>query len=220
MIAGDVAKGVPLLAALAPEELAELLTLLHERRVAKGGYIITASEAGSSLLFLLAGSAKVTLEGEDGKEVILSLLERGAFFGEITLLTGQPRTANVIATQDSLLAVLTSDDFFRHLRSHSGLLLGLARELAGRLAAASSKIGDLALLDVTRRLVRTLRSLARPHEEGGEESALIERRPTHQDLASMVGTSREMVTRALKALEEDGSIEIREKQILLRRLPA
>lgn len=220
MIAEHQLRAIPLLASLESEELAKLAAVLQERRVPKGSYIVYASDPGPSMMFLAQGKAKVTLVSAEGKEIVINYLLPGDFFGEIALLTGEDRSANVVATSNCLLYVLNAEDFRRHMLENSGLTLAMMRELALRLRGTVAKIGDLALYDVYRRVARTLRTLAAPKQEGsGEERLIIQERPTHQELASMVGTSREMVTRALKGLEEDGCIIIEDKRIEVLKMP-
>ena len=198
----ELLRQIELFKNLPDTELYELRELLKERRAPKGSYILYASDPGPSVLFILEGKVKITLNSNDGKEVVLANLEKGDFFGEISLLTGEDRSANVVATSDCALLILSSEDFKKHLVRNSGLAMELLKELALRLRTASSKIGDLALYDVPERVYRTLKVLARP--VGGKR--IVEDRPTHQELSAMIGTSREMVSRAFKSLEEDGLI--------------
>lgn len=210
---------IPVFSGLNEDELGALAPLLRERKAPKGSYLVCHDDPGASILFLAQGKAKVTLVSTEGKEVVLYRLRKGDFFGELAVLTGEDRSANVVAVSDSLLLVLQGDDFKRHIEKHGGLALALMRELALRLRAASSKIGDLALLDVYRRVASTLRSLAVSGLRDGEEVLIIEDRPTHQEIANMVATSREMVTRALKNLEDDGCIETEGKSLLVYKMP-
>lgn len=219
MITEEQLRSFPLLAKLESAELQALAPLLTRRKAPKGSFILYAEDPGPSLMFLFEGKVKITLSSDDGKEVVLALFESGDFFGEMALLTGEDRSANVVAMTDCELFVLSADDFQRHLVSNTGLVLEMARELAQRLRASTSKIGDLALYDVYRRVARTLKSLGTATELSGQTVYVIDERPTHQELASMIGTSREMVTRALKGLEEDGHMVLEGKKLVLKRLP-
>ena len=210
---------IPLLKGLDGDELSKLGALIKERRAPKGSYIVYVEDPGPSMMFIAHGTAKVTLVSSEGKEIVLYNLTKGDFFGEIAILTGEDRSANVVATSECRLLVLSEEDFKKHMSDSNGLALAMMRELALRLRAASEKIGDLALYDVYRRVARTLKSMAKPTEIEGESVLIIEERPTHQELANMVGTSREMVTRALKGLEEDRCIVIDNKQIQVRKMP-
>ncbi len=217
MIPENELRRIPLLSELDSEELLNLGRLLRPRSVPKGSFIVYVDDPGSSMMFIVEGSVKISLASEDGKEIILATLSQGEFFGEISLLTGDNRSANVIAAADCKLLVLYEEDFKQHLLKNFGLSYAMLRELAVRLRASSDKIGDLALYDVYRRVARTLKSLAKPSAEDG--TLEIADRPTHQELASMVGTSREMVTRALKGLEEDECIKVEGKRILVLGMP-
>jgi CRP/FNR family cyclic AMP-dependent transcriptional regulator len=219
MIAEHQLREIPLLNELESEELLRLAKVMKERRAPKGSYLVYFEDPGPSILFLTQGRAKVTLISNEGKEIVLYTLSEGDFFGEIAVLTGEDRSANVVATTDCRLFVLNGDDFRQHIKENNGLALAMMKELALRLRTASGKIGDLALFDVYRRVARTLKSMALSKVVDGEEVMVIEERPTHQELANMVGTSREMVTRALKGLEEDGCIVIQSKCIEVRKMP-
>ncbi len=219
MISEQRLREIPLLRSLPSEELKNLGLLLKERKASKGNFILYADDPGPSIMFIGQGEVKITLLGNDGKEIVLAHLQKGDFFGEIAVLTGEERSANVVAMDDCELLVLSQEDFERHVLTNSGLALSMLKELAFRLRGAAAKIGDLALFDVYRRVARTLKSLSKEEMLEGEVVHVISRRPTHQELASIVGTSREMVTRALKGLEEDGCIFIDGKQIVIRKLP-
>lgn len=212
-------KQIPLLTHLSEEELKRLCELLKERKAPKGSYILYADDPGPNLMFIAEGKVKINLIGDDGSEIVLANLEKGDFFGEIAVLTGEDRSANVVAMTDCKLFVLSKADFESHVLQSTGLTLALCRELASRLSGASAKIGDLALLDVYRRIARQLHSLAVAQEVNGEKRLVIESRPTHHELAAMVGTSREMVSRAFKGLEEDGCIEIDGKRVIVHKMP-
>jgi len=216
MISEEQLKEFPLLATLDDIELIRLGGLMKERKAPKGSYLVYEEDPGPSMMFLKEGDAKVTLVNSEGKEIVLSSFSKGDFFGEVAVITGEERSANVVATSNCVLYVLAAEDFNSHVRENSGLALQLLRQLAKRLKASSKKIGDLALFDVYRRVARTLDSMAVENSEGIK---VIEKRPTHQELANMAGTSREMVTRALKGLEEDSCISIENKSITVLKMP-
>ncbi len=214
---------IELLESLPEEELIALDSVLKEKKAKKGETIIHASEESDSMMFLLDGKLRVSLSSSDGKEYVLTHLSEGAFVGEIALLTGEDRSADVSAIEDSTLLVISREDFHHHTKQFTGLSQSLLRELALRLRNSSLKLGELALLDVYRRVAATLRGLSNEvsseESKSGKKYYYLEPRPTHQELSAMVGTSREMVTRALKGLEEDGHISIVGKRIELYSLP-
>ncbi len=208
---------IPVLSELEESELEALRNTLSKHTYKSGAHMIRLKEDATSIMFLAEGKARVSLTGNDGKEVVLAHLEQGDFFGEIALLTGEKRSADVTALKPCTTLNLSKDDFERLSGTHNGLTSRLLKELAARLRGASSKIGDLALLDVYRRVASVLFELATDSDDKKEK--VIPKRPTHNELAAMVGTSREMVTRALKNLELDGHIRTEGKTIVLLSKP-
>ncbi|MHB8839228.1 MAG: Crp/Fnr family transcriptional regulator, partial [Gemmatimonadaceae bacterium] len=140
---------------------------------------------------------KVVLLAEDGREVILSLLGVGEYFGELSLIDDQPRSAHVIAMEESSLLVLRRDDFRRRVESSPGVAWALLQELSRRLRRADEKIGTLVLLDVPGRIARMLLDAA---AEGGGD--IIDKPLTHQTIAHVIGASRETVSRAMREFQD------------------
>lgn len=193
---------------------------LHRRMAVRhwhgGSIIMGQNEPGDALCVLVQGRARVALFGENGREMILAVLQPGDFFGEMSLFDGKPRSANVLADEDSVLLVLDRASFLEHLKEHPETAIRLLREMAAKLRRANDTINNLALHDVTSRLSRTLLKLAEEEGEQQTEGILIRRRPTQQDLANMVGTCRETVSRALSALARRGLVVSRGRSLLLR----
>jgi len=161
---------------------------------------------------------KVVLYGESGREIILSLFrEPGDFFGEMSLLDDQPRSATVIALERSTLLTLSRASFRAHLEAQPRTALEVLAELSRRLRRADEVIGNLALLDVYGRVARWLRDVAESDGEESAEGVVIRQRPTHQEIAGLIGTSRETVSRALSELARRGHIDMSGKRLLLRR---
>ena len=192
---------VPLFSDLSPEETSRLAHATREKSYPKN----------SVILF----EVKVVLIGEDGREVILSILRDGDFFGEMSLIDDQPRSAHVIATEDSNLLVLRRDDFRRSIEESPRIALGLLRALSRRLRRADDKIGSLALLDVNGRVARLLLELADEHD-----GSHIPRTVTHHMIAQMVGSSRETVSRTMRELADRGHVHVTRKAIILQDRPA
>ena len=206
---------VPLFEVLKDEDLEAIARVTISRSYDKDQVIILAEEEGDALFIIAHGQVKVSIVSEDGREVILSLLGEGAVFGELSLLDGKPRSANVVATQDMELYMVRRADFLQLIYKVPQIAVGLLAELAARLRKTDRKIKGLALLDVTNRISETLLQLA---DEQGTEIELgvtLASRPTHQQLANMSGTTRETVTRALKQLQDEGYIRISGRQILI-----
>lgn len=199
---------IPLFSGLPEEELERFAELTRERSYPKGSVILFQDDPGDSLFVLRAGRVKVVLIGEDGREVILGVLEPGAHFGELALIDDQPRSAHVIAMEEAQLLVLRREDFKRRVEANPTVAWALLTELSRRLRRADVKIGGLVLLDVPGRIARLLLDLA--DESGGEQ---IEKPLTHQTIAQMIGASRETVSRAMKDFQDAGLIRVERRRI-------
>ncbi len=208
---------VPLFEVLKDDDLEAIARVTITRSYDKDQVIILAEEEGDALFIIADGQVKVSIVSEDGREVILSLLGEGAVFGELSLLDGKPRSANVVATRNTKLYMVRRADFLQLIYTVPQIAVGLLAELAARLRKTDRKIEGLALLDVTSRISETLLQLA---DEQGSETTFgvsLEERPTHQQLASMSGTTRETVSRVLKRLEGQGYISSEGRSITILR---
>ncbi len=139
------------------------------------------------------------------------MLGEGDFFGEMSLIDEEPRSAHVIAMEDSNLLVIRREDFQAILQQSPGIAMGLLRELSRRLRRVDEKVGSLVLLDVNGRVAQLLLDLA---DEAGSDK--ITRRLTHHTIAQMIGSSRETVSRTMRELVDKGYIEISRREILIR----
>ena len=211
MTATAVLQKVPLFSQLAPADLQRVLDLAREKAYPKNSVILFEDDPGDALFVVASGQVKVVLIGEDGREVILSVLGEGQFFGEMSLIDDEPRSAHVIAMEDSNLVVLRREDFESILLQTPLIAVALLKELTRRLRQADEKVGSLVLLDVHGRVARLMLEMA--DEEGGER---ITRRLTHHTIAQMIGSSRETVSRTMRDLVDKGHIAVSRKDIVIR----
>ena len=211
----DVLKRVPLFSDLSEAELARFAEVTREREYPKNSVILFEDDPGDALYIVSSGQVKVVLIGEDGREVILSVMGDGDFFGEMSLIDDEPRSAHVIAMKDSQLLVLRRDDFQARLEENPRIALKLLRVLVQRLRRADEKIGGLVLLDVNGRVAQLLLDLSA--ESGGPK---ITRRLTHHTIAQMIGSSRETVSRAMRELVDRGTIEVSRREITIKNADA
>ena len=202
---------VPLFAHLSDGELVRVSDAVREKSYPKNSVILFEDDPGDALFIVVGGQVKVVLIGEDGREVILAMLREGDFFGEMSLIDDQPRSAHVIATEEANMLVLRRDDFRTAMDDVPRIALGLLQALSRRLRRADDKIGGLVLLDVNGRLAKLLLELA---DDG--DGITIARRLTHQQLAQMIGSSRETVSRTLRDLTDRGFIEINRRTMAIR----
>ncbi len=212
----NMLRKVPLFSSLKDEELEAINRLTFVCKYPKETVVLLADEEGDTLFVIIRGQVKVTSFSESGKEVIFSILGEGDFFGDMSLLDGRPRSASVVTCEDSEICLLRRQDFNRIIENYPGIALKLLKELTTRLRKADERIQSLALLDVSGRVAGILLQLA---EENGRRtpdgSILIRTRPTHQELANMVGTTRETVTRILKQMEARGYIVLTGKSVTI-----
>jgi CRP-like cAMP-binding protein len=211
-------RSVSIFADLDAASVASLERLAEVREYAEGAVVVSQEERGEALFVLVSGRVKVVLYGDSGREIILSMFKTpGDFFGEMSLLDNEPRSATVIAAERSRLLVLSRRDFQAHIEAHPRTALRVLTELSRRLRRADEVIGNLALLDVYGRLAGKLRELAATEGEESEEGVVLRQRPTQAEIAAMIGTSRETVSRALSDLARRGLVVMSGKRLLLRR---
>jgi len=211
-VSSTVLRTVPLFASVPDEQLRMLATVVTRRSATRGSIIIAAGDPTDSLYIILSGRLKVMMSDAEGKEVILSLLGAGEFFGEMGLIDDNPRSASVVAIEPCELLAITRRDFRKCMTENAEMAMAVMRGLVRRLREADRKIGSLALLDVYGRVARLLLDMS----ETVDGQKMVTKRLPKQDIAKMIGASREMVSRVMKDLQTGGYIEMRGSTILLR----
>ena len=207
-----VLKAVPLFASFPEDQLGVIATMVTRRSAARANTIMAAGDATDSLYIVLSGRLKVMMSDSDGKEVILSILGPGEFFGEMGLIDDEPRSASVVTLEPCELLSIAKRDFRKCLAENFEMSMAVMRGLVRRLREADRKIGSLALLDVYGRVSRLLLDMA--ETVNGEK--IVTKHLPKQDIAKMIGASREMVSRVMKDLQVGGYIEMRGSNIVLR----
>ncbi len=204
----------PLFAGLDDFYIKDIIPIGEVMSWAKGSQVICEGDSGDTVYFLLSGRAKVTLYGDEGREIVLAVLRDGDMFGEMSILDNKPRSANVEASKDIECFVVTREAFLEYLSKHHRVYMMLFAYLTGRLREATRKIGGLALLDVCGRIAHTLIGMSKEDSVDKDKFVSIER-PTHEELAAMIGSSREVVSRALKKMTQEGYIKVEKGRFLL-----
>ena len=197
-----VLRNVPLFSGLDESELQRLSQVAVRRRAGRNEQVVRAGEDAESLIVLLTGRAKVTNFDEEGREIILAWLGPGEFFGEMGLIDGSPRSASVVAVEPCELLSIGKTEFQRCMQDNFQVAQKLMQILVRRLREADRNIESLALLDVYGRVARLLLDLS--EEEGGKR--LVKQKISKQDMARMIGASREMVSKVMRDLEVGGYI--------------
>jgi CRP/FNR family cyclic AMP-dependent transcriptional regulator len=191
--------------------------LVVTRSFPKNTLVICEGDQSDSLYFILSGKVKVFLSDEEGKEVTLNMQTAGDYFGELAILDEAPRSASVMTVEETKLAILSKSAFDKCMEEHPAMALVIMRGLARRLRELTENVRSLALMDVYGRVARLLLEMA----EESDDKMVIKQRLTQRDIASMVGASREMVSRILRDLSIGGYITVENKIITINeRLPA
>lgn len=208
---------VPLFQDLSDAQLDFLISLSHRFTYPKHSILLNQGEMSNSLFIVLEGRLKVFASGEEGKQTVFAFLGPGKFVGELSLLDDGPRSASVKAVEDTQVLLVTQEAFYRFVDAHPETLLPMLRIMATRLRIIDETVCALSTQDVYGRLSRILQQEA--EEENGKQTVP---RMTHQDIAEMVGSSREMVSRILKELRMGGYISIDGKRriVLEKKLPS
>ncbi|MEX2327640.1 MAG: cAMP-activated global transcriptional regulator CRP [Pseudomonadales bacterium] len=192
----------------------EFLSAAHKRRYPRGSTIIFAGEESDSIFYITKGSVTVIIEDDTGREIIVAYLNAGDFFGEMAMFGEGTRTAWVKAKSECEVAELSYAKFSELSKRDAGMLFTLTSQLVDRLNKTTQKVGDLAFLDVTGRVARTLLDLctepdAMTHPDG------MQIKVTRQEIGRIVGCSREMVGRVLKTLEDQGLVSVKGKTMVV-----
>ncbi len=210
-----VLERVPLFESFEVDELTGLASVLSLQKFARNALVILAEDQGDSFFIIRTGKVKVSVTGPDGREIILSILGPGEFFGELSLLDGHPRSADVTTTERTELLVIRRSDFVRVIEDYPVIPTRLMVTLATRLRKSDRQVAGLALLGISERISSVLLTLAEEQGEETENGIVIAKRPTHQVLASMVGTTRETVTRVMKRLADEGYIRVDGRKLII-----
>ena len=205
-------RNVPLFSLLPVDQLLLLTQVVLRKPYPKNSTVIAAGDPADALYVVISGRLKVTMSDNEGREVILAILNQGEVFGEMGLIDQAPRSATVVAMESCELLTMTRADFTKCLQKNFDLTMNVIRGLVKRLREADKNIGSLALMDVCGRVARLLLEMA----ETVDGQKVITKKLPKQQIAKMIGATREMVTRVMKQLETSGHIEVRAHQILLR----
>jgi CRP/FNR family cyclic AMP-dependent transcriptional regulator len=204
-------RNVPLFSALPEGQLTLLTRVVGRKSYPRNSTIINAGDPTDALYIVISGRLKVMMSDDEGREVILAILGQGEFFGEMGLIDEAPRSATVIAIEPCELLTINKMDFKKCLAENFEIGVGVMKGLVKRLREADKKIGSLALMDVYGRVARLLMEMA----ETVDGQRVVVKKLPKQDIAKMIGASREMVSRVMKDLQTSGHIEVKSGAIFL-----
>ncbi len=198
----DHLRNVPIFTDLSDSDLTKISTKMVSREYEKGQIILLEESMGETFFIITRGTVKVTRLSDDGREVILAMLGESDFFGEMSLLDGEGRSANIVANENAEVMTLSRRDFLECLESYPKIAIALLEELAVRLRKSDQQIESLSLSDSEHRIGITLIRLAEERGTIKRGNVIVHNLPFQQDIANMAGTSRETVSRTLKLLED------------------
>ena len=199
----ELLKTVSLFWDLDKTELGYISDRMVSKKFENGNLIFLEESEGKNLFFVVEGSVKVTRLSKDGREVILAMLNAGDFFGEMSLLDGEARSANVIALEKTEVLSLNRDDFLVVLQDYPKIAIQLLKEMTSRLRKSDRQIVSLSLSDAEKRIALCIVRFADEQGVIKNGQVTIPKIPIQQDIANMAGTSRETVSRAMSLLTEE-----------------
>ena len=205
---GEFLKSVPIFSELDAERLKQISQLGNRKFYKKDSTVLHENETGSALFVIISGKVKVSRESDDGKEVILTILNESDFFGEMAILDGLSRSAGVIAIEETELFIIQRTDFLNLLQEHPEISVALLQELTRRLRASDLRIKSLSLRDAEGKVASVILQLADDIGKIKQGKVEIERLPFQHDLANMAGVSRETISRTLHSFAKRGLIEL------------
>ena len=211
----ELLQSVALFWDLSEEELGYISQKMIARHYKSGNYIFLEDSEGEQCFFVVQGSVKVTRLSKDGREVILAMLNEGEFFGELALLDGESRSANVIALEETEVLTLNREDFLVVLHDYPQIAIQLLKEMAHRLRKSDRQIASLSLSDAEKRIALCIIRFADEQGVIRRGQVNIPRVPIQQDIANMAGTSRETVSRAINLLEKEEFIKRKGRELLI-----
>jgi CRP-like cAMP-binding protein len=213
----DTLRLVPLFADLNDKVLTHLASVSQEKIYKKDEHILHQEQTGDNFFVIEKGSVKVTRLAEDGREAVLAFLQEGDFFGELAILDGETRSANIITLSECKIQTINRREFLDLIEHHPKVATALLMELAQRLRKTDIHLEYLTLSDAEGKIASILISLA---EESGTYKmgdVTLTNMPMQQDIANMAGTTRETVSRMMKKLEEKEWLSRDGQKVVIRK---
>jgi CRP/FNR family cyclic AMP-dependent transcriptional regulator len=206
---------VPLFADLTVDEFAQLADICRERGFDKGHAIFYADDQGTSFYVSAKGSVKIVVLADDGREHILGVLRAQDFFGEMSLLDGEARSATAIALENTQVLSISREDFQSVLRRNPDISLKIMVTICRRLRRADRRVESLAFLSAPGRVARVLMEMGKEHGERTAEGLSLHHKMTRQELANIAGTSRETLTRVLMEFQDEGLLTLKKNVLIV-----
>jgi CRP-like cAMP-binding protein len=198
---------IPLFSELNDSQLQDIANFAVKQLYKKDNMVLIEEEVGSTMFVIISGRVKISRISDEGREVILSILVDGDFFGEMAILDGQTRSANAVTLEDTELLIIRRENFLEMLHKYPQVAINLLKELAHRLRRSDSQIKSLSLQNALGKVASTLLRIADDSGIIKHGQVEISQLPPQQDLANMAGTSRETISRVIKSLNMLGYVK-------------
>lgn len=215
MNSAEYLRSVSIFSDLSDVELASISKKMTPYSYSKGEFIVMEEMEGQQCYFITHGSVKITRSSKEGREVILAILTAGEFFGEMSLLDGETRSANVLTLEETKVLALNRNDFMASLEEYPRVSIQLLKELTIRLRKSDLQIASLTLSDAEKRIGLCILRLAGEQGTIRQGHVKIKKFPFQHDIANMAGTSRETVSRTLVLFEQNGLIQREGRQLTI-----
>ena len=215
MNSAEYLRSVSIFSDLSDVELVSISKKMTPYSYSKGEFIVMEEMEGQQCYFITQGSVKITRSSKDGREVILAILTAGEFFGEMSLLDGESRSANVLTLEETKVLALNRNDFMATLEEYPRVSIQLLKELTIRLRKSDLQIASLTLSDAEKRIGLCILRLAGEQGTIRQGHVKIKKFPFQHDIANMAGTSRETVSRTLVLFEQNGLIQREGRQLTI-----
>lgn len=211
----DFLKEIPLFSHLDNDDFQQLTNICSEKKFERGQTIFYEEDMGTGFYIIVSGQVKIVMLSNDGREHILGLLRERDFFGEMSILDGEPRSATAIALSDIKAITITREDFTKLLRNNPDISIKIMFVLCKRLRRADRHVESLAFLSAPGRVARTILELSDEQGIKDDNKIIINHKMTRQEFANIAGTSRETLTRVLMEFQDEGILDIGKNQIVL-----
>lgn len=216
----EVAKSLArrLLAAMPTEQAGRPHSVVQRKYFQPGDVVMRKGDPGDAMYVIMRGQVRIVLPSNDGGEALVATMDEGDFFGELSLIDGEPRSATIIATEPTETMVVYREGFQDFLRASPEIAIEMLQALSRRLRQSDEFIADAAFLDVPGRLAKKLLELAERYGKTGPSGISIGLRVTQRDLAAMIGATRESVNKHLQSFRAQGMIGFERRRLLIRDL--
>ena len=207
---------VPLFANLSPSDRTAISSVMIKRTFSPGEFIVHEEDDEKQTFFIIvSGSVHVTVFTSEGKQTILATLHSGEFFGEMAVLDGEPRSASVVAAEPCKILMLYRRSFLDILQKYPKIAIAMLIEMSRRQRKSNRHINTLSMMSVYGRVAEVLLQLAKESGRKTGSMIVIDKRPTHQTIADMAGTSRETVSRVLSQLQKKRYLTMDRKRLVI-----